>query len=128
MRVVYLDTSAAAKLVLNEPERDRLIRYLADPELVLVSSWLLYTELLCAVGRPPQQIAAESARQVLDLIELIDLERNDLISATSLAPLRSHEAIHLAVALRVQATALVTYDLELAEAAAKRALPVVAPV
>ncbi len=52
---------------------------------------------------------------MLDSVSLIDLTRGDLLAAGTHAPLRSNDAIHLAVALRVGAAAIVTYDGELDE-------------
>ncbi|MFT4307153.1 MAG: PIN domain-containing protein [Microbacterium sp.] len=41
--------------------------------------------------------------------------------------MRSNDAIHLAVALRIGADEIVTYDRELAGAAAAAGIPVIAP-
>lgn len=128
MRVAYLDTSAAMKLVIEEAETNALLDHLeADPDLVLVSSWLLHTELHCASGRRPQDVPEETVREVLDPVELADVTRRDLISAGRHTPLRSNDAIHLAVALRVDADELLTYDAELGEAARRLGLTVTAP-
>lgn len=116
------------KLVIEERETDALLDYLdSDPDLVLVSSWLLHTELHCASGRRPQDIAEETVREVLDPVELADVTWRDLIAAGRHAPLRSNDAIHLAVALRVDADELLTYDAELGEAARRLGLRVSAP-
>lgn len=128
MRLAYLDTSAALKLVVEEDHSTALLAYLTDqPSLTLTASWLLYTEMHCAAGRRPNSIAIESIREVLDQIEFVDQTRNDMIFAARLAPLRSNDAIHLAVAMRLQVDEFITYDRELIEAAPRVALAPVSP-
>ena len=128
MTISYLDTSAALKLVLDEPQSEALTAELAgQDDRRLVSSWLLHTEMHCATGRHPEDVDLEAVRAVLDSVSLIDLTRGDLLAAGTHAPLRSNDAIHLAVALRVGADEIVTYDGELAERAAAAGLPVLSP-
>lgn len=127
MRVAYLDTSAAAKLVLDEPESPALFDYLADDDIVLISGWLLFTEMLCAVGRRPELIDDDVARQAIDQLEFVDISRHDLIAAARFSPLRSNDAIHLAVALRMQADEMITYDRELIDAAPRFGVAAVSP-
>ena len=55
------------------------------------------------------------------------MTRGDLLAAGTHAPLRSNDAIHLATALRIGADEIVTYDDELARAAATAGIRVVAP-
>lgn len=129
----YLDTSAAMKLLVQEAESDALESYLQTPgdgseERVLVSSWLLHTELHCAANRHPDAIEVDSVGVVLDTASLIDVTRGDLLTAGALpGQLRSHDALHLAVALRVGADEILTYDAELAIAAAAAGLVVTQP-
>ncbi len=128
MTISYLDTSAAMKLVLEEPQSDALTAELAGrDDQALVSSWLLHTEMHCAAGRHPRDVDLESVGTVLDSVSLIDLTRGDLLAAGTHAPLRSNDAIHLAVALRVGADEIVTYNGELAERATAAGLAVLAP-
>ena len=128
MTVTYLDTSAAMKLVLDEPESEALVDELSSAtDRRLVSSWLLHTEMHCAAGRHPHQIDLGSVRAVLDVVTLVDLIRGDLLAAGSHAPLRSHDAIHLAVALRVGSDELAAYDAELARAAEGAGIVVLSP-
>lgn len=128
MTLAYLDTSAAIKLVIDESESEALTAELAgDDERRLVSSWLLHAEMHCAAGRHPQDVDLEAVRAVLDAVNLIDLTRGDLLAAGTYAPLRSNDAIHLAVALRAGSDEIITYDLQLAEAAGKAGLSVLAP-
>jgi predicted nucleic acid-binding protein len=126
--IAYLDTSAAMKLVLDESQSDALTAELAAREdLRLVSSWLLHTEMHCAAGCHPQDVDLDAVRTVLDSVNLIDLTRGDLLAAGTHVPLRSNDAIHLAVALRVGVDELVTYDGELAQLASEAGLPVLSP-
>jgi uncharacterized protein len=65
---------------------------------------------------------------VLDTLTLVDLTRGDLLTAGALpGRLRSNEAVHLAVALRVGTDGIITYDAELAAVAASSGLEVFAP-
>ncbi len=128
MTISYLDTSAAMKLVLDEPQSDALTEELAGrDDRRLVSSWLLHTEMHCAAGRHPEDVDLDAVRSVLDSVSLIDVARGDLLAAGTHAPLRSNDAIHLAVALRVGADEIVTYDGELIERATAAGMPVLSP-
>jgi uncharacterized protein len=128
VRISYLDTSAAIKLIIDEPQSEALTAELAErDDQRLVSSWLLHTEMHCAAGRHPQGLDIDAVRTVLDSVSLVDLTRGDLLAAGTHAPLRSNDAIHLAVALRVGADEIVTYDGELIERATAAGLPVLSP-
>jgi hypothetical protein len=118
--ICYLDTSAAMKLLVEESESAALTAYLqsAGDERQLVASWLLHTELHCAVNRHPDDVDLDSVGIVLDAVSLIDHTRGDLLTAGTLpGRLRSNDALHLAVALRVGADEMVTYDGDLGAAA-----------
>ena len=128
MSLAYLDTSAAMKLIIEERESAGLAKELtSSPERELASSWLLHTEMHCAAGRHPTEIDLDSVRAVLDTVNLVDITRGDMLAAGTHAPLRSNDAIHLAVALRLGVDALVTYDTEQATAASSAGLTVLAP-
>lgn len=102
MIVAYLDTSAAMKLIVEEAESEELARELgAEEDRRLVAPWLLHTELHCAAGRHPDAVDPDAVRAVLEVVNLVDLTRGDLLAAGTHAPLCSNDAIHLAVALRV---------------------------
>lgn len=128
--ICYLDTSAAIKLLVEEPESAALTAYLQSgaEERQLVASWLLHTELHCAANRHPNDVDLESVAIVLDTVSLIDLTRGDLLTAGTLpGRLRSNDALQLAVALRVGADELVTYDTELVAAADAAGIVAVQP-
>lgn len=126
--VVYLDTSAAVKLVIAEPQSDALARWLVGRNPV--SSDLLRTELLRATRRADPELLIR-ARRVLRTVELLTVQTALFERAGELAPdvLRSLDAIHLASALDLgdDLDAMVTYDERLAAAARHHGIAVVAP-
>ena len=93
----------------------------------LVASWLLHTEMHCAAGRHPDDVDSGEVQNVLNAVNLADLTRGDMIAAGTLTPLRSNDAIHLAVARRLGADEIITYDAELTEAARTAGLSIFAP-
>lgn len=127
MIATYLDTSAAMKLIVEEAESAALLAELTTTRRRLVASWLLHTELHCAAGRHPATLALEAISTVLDVVDLVDVTRGDLLAAGTHAPLRSHDAIHLATALRIGVDEVVTYDREFARAASAAGVRVIAP-
>ncbi len=124
----YLDTSAAMKLLVDEAESAALLIELTTTGRRLVASWLLHAELHCAAGRHPTVLTLDAITKVIDAVALVDVTRGDLLAAGTLAPLRSNDAIHLAAAIRIGVDEVVTYDGELARAAASAGIRVVAPV
>jgi predicted nucleic acid-binding protein len=126
VRVAYLDTSAALKLVVAEAESAALAEGLASDRR-LVASWLLDTELHDAAGRHPDDVDVSAVQAVLDTVNLVDLTRGDMIAAGTDPPLRPNDAIHLDVAIRLGTDELVTCDAELATAARFAGLAVFAP-
>ncbi|UNX56138.1 type II toxin-antitoxin system VapC family toxin [Georgenia sp. TF02-10] len=126
VQVVYLDTSAAVKLISDERESDGLRSYL-DEGMAVVSSDLLETELRRIGMR--HRIDQVLITAVLDGVTLTPLTRDQFRKA-GLYPqvgLRSLDALHLAGALGIEAAAILTYDTRLAEAARANGLKVVAP-
>jgi uncharacterized protein len=127
--IVYVDTSAALKLVVEEPESGPTADFLSEAGQRgdrLVASMLLHTELHCAANRrglPPELVNA-----VLDALNLVDLTRSDLLYAAALpGRLRSADAIHLATAIRLETQALVAFDKELVRVATQAGLHTVSP-
>jgi predicted nucleic acid-binding protein len=127
--IIYVDTSAALKLVVEEAESAAAAEYLSTAAAGgnrLVASMLLYTELHCAARR--RGIPAALVNTVLSGINLVDLARSDLMYAAALpGGLRSADAIHLAAAIRLQTDVLVAYDLELLSAAVDAGLNTLSP-
>lgn len=114
---LYLDTSAAAKLIVEEPESEALARYLDEPGIERVALLLLETELRRFVAR--QHLDQLDATRVLAGVGLYDMPRS-LYQQAGLLPgpdLRSVDALHLAGAMQLEVDVLVTYDDRLTEAA-----------
>jgi uncharacterized protein len=130
--IIYVDTSAAMKLLVEEAESAALAEELEEARgsatNTLAASLLLHAELHCAANRRPEHIRAESVADVLSTFALIDVESADLTTAPLLpGRLRSADAIHLATALRINARAMVVYDQELRAAASRAGIRVVSP-
>ena len=130
--MIYLDTSAAAKLVHAEAESEALVRFLAARTRVpLVSSALLYTELVRAVSRHRPDLVGRAVALV-ERIMTVPLAHDIVVNAATIGSpaLRTLDALHLATAVMVQAelAAFVTYDKRLADAAESVGLAVAAPV
>lgn len=116
------------KLLVNEAESAALSNYLQTAADRVAASWLLHTELHRAAARHPDTIDQSSVTIVLDAVALVDLTRGDLLTAAALpGRLRSNDAIHLAVALRLGVDEVVTYDAELVDAATVAGLAVRQP-
>lgn len=126
----YIDTSAYLKLLVAEPETPALradLQATRTAGVRIVSSILLETELRRAgqlLGIAVAEIEAELAK--LDIIRADDAT---FIRAGNLPGplLRSLDALHLAVALEVGATAVYTYDARQTAAATQLGLIVLAP-
>jgi predicted nucleic acid-binding protein len=126
---VYLDASAAVKLVVSEPESSSVTTFLAG-EVSRVSSRVLAIELIRAVTRASPS-SLDQARSLLGVIEFIELDEEIAERAAGLEPaaLRSLDAIHLATALALgeDLDAFVTYDARQGDAARTLGLTVEAP-
>lgn len=129
--IVYVDTSAAMKLLVEEKESATLADHLQQRTQdgdTLVASLLLHTELHCAANRRPEHIQHEAVSEVLSAIALVDIENGDLTTAPLLpGRLRSADAIHLATALRLSARAMVGYDTELNAASRTAGIETISP-
>lgn len=83
--IVYVDASAALKLVVDEDESDAVAEYLEQARGRrdrLVSSLLLHTEMHCAANRRPDDVAA--VPDALSAIDLLQVESGDLTTAALL--------------------------------------------
>lgn len=127
---VYLDASAAAKLLVEEPESPALIAYLErvmTDDIAVVSSTLLETELrrfAVRVGLPQASVS-----EVVDQIALAEPDRA-LFAEAGILPgrsLRTLDAIHVASALRLNVDEVVAYDWRLLEGATTVGLRTVSP-
>lgn len=126
---VYLDTSAAAKLMVEESESARLAAFLdgLDAGEDILSSALLETELRRFATR--LDLDQSAVTDLLGRVGLVEPDRS-LFHEAGLLPgrhLRSLDALHLATAIRVDATALVAYDHRLLAAARSLGLSALSP-
>jgi uncharacterized protein len=126
----YVDSSAAAKLVVAEAETPALLDWVRDHDGELVSSDLCRTELLRATRRAvPDRMG--QARAVLDALALLAVPASTFERAGLLGPatLRSLDAVHLAAALELgdELDGFVTYDDRLGAAARALGIAVLAP-
>lgn len=123
----YLDTSAAAKLLVEEDETDVLAVWLDETDHVLVATHLLETELRRFVIR--HGIPQADASAVLERVELYGLPPS-LYREAGVLPdptLRSLDALHLAAAIRLDVDTIATYDTRFAAAAEDLGLRVDSP-
>lgn len=130
-KLLYLDSSALVKLVVPEKESGVLLESLSAWP-VRVASELARVEVMRAARRATAQPAAEKrASEVMAGLYLLKIDGDILSEAARLEPriLRSLDAIHLASALSLGADlgAIVTYDGNMATAAASCGLRVLAP-
>ncbi|HET8700189.1 MAG TPA: type II toxin-antitoxin system VapC family toxin [Nitrococcus sp.] len=117
MVILYLDTSALAKLIVDEPESDRVEAafHAAD---VCFTHPIAYVEAHSAIARRRREPngltadAAERARSVLHLLwrrlARTPMDGYVLDQAVALIqrhPLRTYDALHLAAAMWVRCTA-----------------------
>ena len=126
---IYLDTSAAAKLLVEESESSRLAAFLDGIEAGedIMSSALLETELRRFGTRI--DLPQSAVTDLLTRVGLVEPDRS-LFYEAGLLPgrhLRSLGALHLATAVRVDASAVVAYDHRLLEAARSLGLETMSP-
>jgi predicted nucleic acid-binding protein len=126
---VYLDASAAVKLIVRERESASVRRFLAG-QVTRVSSRVLAVEVIRAVARA-SPASLDQARSLLGVMEFVELDEEIAGRAAGLQPagLRSLDAIHLASALSLadELDAFITYDARQADAAEALGLTVAAP-
>lgn len=126
----YLDTSAAAKLLVEESESDALASFLdraVERGDAVGSSRLLETELRRLATRVA--LPHEHVTLVLERLDLL-LPDDEVFRTAGLLPgasLRSLDALHVAAALRWGADTVVTYDDRQTLAVRAVGLEVVAP-
>lgn len=132
MSVVYVDTSAALKLVWREAESEAYLQY-AQSQLSLgarlVSSQLLEVELARFAVRENLN-HADTIAPIVEQHSRIAITADIVRRAVGIQHhVRSLDAIHLATALHLGSSlkAFVTYDRMLGTVAEKLGLPVVAP-
>jgi len=125
--VLYLDTSATAKLLQEEAESRALGLYLRSAAAPLVTSRVGIFELRRVGRRVGAADRADALAATLVVVELDEIVEREALEVD--ARLRTSDAIHLATAILMgdELTAFVCYDARLATAAAASRLSVVAP-
>lgn len=124
---LYLDTSAGAKLLVEEAESAALATYLDERDVSLVACALFETELRRLAVR--HDLDQQAVTAVLDNVALYELPPS-LYREAGLLPgrhLRTLDALHLAAAIRLGVDAVVSYDERLGQAARAWGFAVVAP-
>ena len=126
--LVYADSSALVKLVIDEPESDAMARYAADRPLATSRIALVEVSRATNVANPAPEVRV-ATDLLLGSCMLVDLTDLLLRSAARLASesVRTLDAVHLASALRIEADAVVAYDRRLLAAAAANGLAVASP-
>lgn len=128
--MIYLDTSAAIKLLVPETHSVALGTWLADRDDPAFSSGLLRVELRRALHRIAANVELhEQAEQLLGGMHLRPIDAvTEHAAQLEGTHLRSLDAIHLATALSSDpAPVLVTYDTGLARHATHTGLTTTAP-
>lgn len=125
--LIYVDTSALGGLLIDQPESVALLEWLDQTEATLVSSDLLETELRRIAVR--ESLDQSDVTRLLDGVGLAALDRAVYRSAGFLPMqyLRTLDALHLEAAMRLDVSAILTYDRRLGEAARSAGLDVIAP-
>lgn len=126
----YVETSAAAKLLVEEAESDALAAWLderATAGVTVLSSLLLETELRRLAVRTG--LLQERVSDLLDRIDLVELDAVTCRTAGLLdgTHLRSLDALHIASALRTNCQTMISYDARQSDAARRAGLHVVSP-
>lgn len=139
-RRAYLDTSALAKWYLNEPNSDAFVSYLQTLDIAVISS-LTRTEVRSLLSRRRRMRELTAELETLIFAAFIDdLDRGwlqqcpveddhfneavNLINRYPDHPLRTLDALHLAVALHAGIDMLATADTVMADAATAMGLEV----
>jgi uncharacterized protein len=138
---LYVDSSALAKLYVPEPESERLDAFLRG-RLGLMISELAITEVLSAVARRRREggLRPKLANQIRDAVladadsgsfarlhldPAVHREAERLVLGMASLPLRTLDALHLALAFSGAATHILTFDRRMREAAVQSGLNVI---
>ena len=136
----YLDTSALIALVKPEPLSDRADRFARQHSAGLIVSDFTAAEFASAAARwvRTQELSASEGRTALDSfdalvtrLQRVEMTPSDVAAATMFLrrldlPLRTPDAIHIAIAQRLGATR-VTFDRQKAASARALGTPVETP-
>ena len=125
--VIYVDTSALAALLIDQPASAALVAWLDVTPATLVSSDLLETELRRLAVR--EGLDQGDVTRLLDGVALAALDRAVYRNAGFLPMpyLRTLDALHLEAAIRLDVDAILTYDHRLRDAAQSVGIDVISP-
>jgi predicted nucleic acid-binding protein len=128
--VYYLDTSAAIKLLFNEPESQAMRRWVRETEGKVVSSDLLQAELMRATARIDVD-KLEDAQAIIRYLFMMRLSTGVYHRAGTLAPteMRTLDTLHLAAAMELgdDLEGIVTYDVRMARGVESLGIEVIGP-
>lgn len=126
----YVDTSAAAKLVLREGGSSAMRRWARTHDMQLCSSDIVRIELQRAVRSHVPELRPR-VRSILDALLLTAVSTEMCVRAARVEPssLRSLDDLYLVAAMDLggDLEGIVTYDERLAEAARANGIPVISP-
>jgi hypothetical protein len=140
---IYVDSSALAKLYVPEAESEKLDAFLRGRRNLMISE-LAITEVLSAVARRKREgeLRAKHANEIrdavlsdagsgafarLDLSPEVHRFTERLLLATDSLPLRTLDALHIALAFSGEASHLLTFDRRMQEAAVQAGLHAIEP-
>lgn len=137
--IAYFDTSALFKLLIDEPGTAAVRRLwtVADRRASCALVVVEARSALAAAGRAGRVTSSQAHRVRQELEYLVDqmarvrVDESLIDAASALAEseaLRGYDAVHLAAALLIGTTVLVTADGDLARAAERRGLHVADPL
>jgi len=127
---IYLDTSALAKLVVNEQESAALRSWIGTRSGTPLCTCVIGAVELQRMSARAGQLALATAVRLLARIDLLELTAPVLALAGQLPPpeVRTLDALHVAsAALFSDLVVVITYDNQMAAAARGYGLPVASP-
>ena len=138
---IYIDSSALAKIYMPEPESEELDRFLRGHQDLIISE-LCITEVASAAARRKREgvLKLRQVKQIheailadaelgyyrcLDISPIIHRDAEQLLLSTESVPLRTLDALHIALALSGAAERVITFDARMASAAVVHGLEIV---
>jgi len=138
---IYIDSSALAKLYVPEPESDELDDFLEGRQDLMISE-LCITEVISAASRRRREgtLTNEQVQKIgkallsdarsgtflrLDLNPAIHRDAERMLLAAEKTPIRTLDALHIALAVSGGATGLITFDDRMADAAVLQGLRII---
>ncbi len=130
--MIYLDTSAMAKLIVQEVETAALVEWLGQrPDETAVTSALGRVELMRMAAGDGGEGVVERAGDLLDGVDIVPISDEVVSVAETIAPatLRSLDAIHLAsiAQIHTELTAVIAYDQRLLDGCVALGYPTISP-